>query len=156
MPTTRPMHRLISVMTIPATASPLTNFDAPSSDPKKLISRCSWMRRRLASWWSMAPAFRSPSMANCLPGSESSAKRAATSAMRPEPLVMTMKFTTEITAKIVIPTRIDPPATNSAKPLMTEPAASLPFCPSVRISRVDDTFSDSRITRLTSSRTGNA
>ncbi|KTF06600.1 hypothetical protein MGSAQ_001904 [marine sediment metagenome] len=70
--------------------------------------------------------------------------------------MMTMKFTTEITAKTVIPTRIDPPATKSAKPLMTWPAASLPFCPSVRIRRVEDTFSDSRMTRLTSSSTGKA
>jgi hypothetical protein len=31
---------------------------------------------RFASSWSMAPEFRSPSMASCLPGRESSAKRA--------------------------------------------------------------------------------
>lgn len=40
-PAASPTKRLISVMISPAMASPLTNFDAPSSEPKKLISRCS-------------------------------------------------------------------------------------------------------------------
>ena len=42
----------------------------------------------------MSPAERSASIAICLPGIASRLNRAATSAMRPEPLVMTMKFTT--------------------------------------------------------------
>ena len=42
---------------------------------------------------SISPADRSASIAICLPGMASSEKRAATSAMRPEPLVMTTKFT---------------------------------------------------------------
>lgn len=95
-------------------------------------------------------------MANCLPGSESSAKRAETSAIRPEPFVMTMKFTTEITPKTVSPTSSEPPATNSAKPLMTWPAAVGPFWPCVRIRRVEDTFSDRRISSETKSRIGKA
>ena len=95
-------------------------------------------------------------MASCLPGSESSAKRAETSAIRPEPLVMTMKLTIEITAKTVMPTISEPPATNSENPLMTSPAASGPVWPSVRMSRVDETFSDRRISSEMSSITGKA
>ena len=50
--------------------------------------------RARASASSISPAERSASIAICLPGMASRLKRAATSAMRPEPLVMTMKFTT--------------------------------------------------------------
>ena len=77
----------------PATASPLTNFEAPSSEPKNVVSSCSIRRRSRASAWEIAPAAMSLSMASCLPGIPSSAKRAPTSAIRPAPLVMTMKLT---------------------------------------------------------------
>ena len=43
---------------------------------------------------SMSPALRSASIAICLPGMASRVKRAATSAIRPAPLVMTMKLMT--------------------------------------------------------------
>jgi hypothetical protein len=42
----------------------------------------------------MMPALRSASIAICLPGIASRVKRALTSAMRPAPLVMTMKLIT--------------------------------------------------------------
>jgi hypothetical protein len=84
---------LMKVMRRPAMASPFTNFEAPSMAPKKALSSSSALRRRFASFSSMRPADRSASIAICLPGMASRVKRAATSAMRPEPLVMTMKFT---------------------------------------------------------------
>ena len=49
------------------------------------------------------PADRSASIAICLPGIASRLNRAATSAMRPEPLVMTMKFTTSRIANMIRP-----------------------------------------------------
>ena len=48
-------------------------------------------------------------MAICLPGIESSVKRAETSAMRPEPLVMTTKFTSTSMAKMITPMMKLPP-----------------------------------------------
>jgi len=42
----------------------------------------------------MRPAFRSASIAICLPGIASSVNRAPTSAMRPAPLVITTKLIT--------------------------------------------------------------
>ena len=42
-------------------------------------------------------------MAICLPGMASRVKRAATSAIRPEPLVMTMKLTKTKMAKTITP-----------------------------------------------------
>ncbi len=53
------------------------------------------LRRRRASSSVMSPAARSASVAICLPGMESKVKRAATSAIRPEPLVMTTKLMTK-------------------------------------------------------------
>ena len=71
--------------------------------PKKVDSCSSSLRRRLASSWSIRPDDRSASMAICLPGMESRVKRAATSAMRPEPLVMTTKLTITRMAKTITP-----------------------------------------------------
>jgi hypothetical protein len=56
-------------------------------------------RRRLASFSSIRPAFRSASIAICLPGIASSVKRAPTSAIRSAPLVTTMKLITTRIAK---------------------------------------------------------
>jgi len=52
----------------------------------------------------MMPAPNSASMAICLPGMASNVKRAATSAMRPAPLVMTTKLMITRMAKITMPT----------------------------------------------------
>ena len=108
-------------MSRPAMASPLTNFEAPSSEPKKVVSSCSIRRRSRASAWEMAPAAMSLSMASCLPGMPSSAKRAPTSAMRPAPLVMTMKLTMSSTPKTTRPRKTEPPMMNMAKPSITWP-----------------------------------
>jgi hypothetical protein len=51
----------------------------------------------------MRPADRSASIAICLPGMASRVKRAATSAMRPEPFVMTTKFTITRIVKTIAP-----------------------------------------------------
>ena len=52
---------------------------------------------------SISPAERSASIAICLPGIASRLKRAATSAMRPEPLVITTKFTMTRIANTISP-----------------------------------------------------
>ena len=52
----------------------------------------------------MMPAFRSASIDICLPGMASKVKRAATSATRPAPLVMTMKLMMTRMMKTTIPT----------------------------------------------------
>ena len=57
----------------------------------------------------MLPADSSLSIAICLPGMASRLNRAATSAMRPEPLVMTMKFTTRRMANRIRPITTSPP-----------------------------------------------
>ncbi|KCZ92239.1 hypothetical protein HJO_09394 [Hyphomonas johnsonii MHS-2] len=92
----------------------------------------------------IAPTARSESIASCLPGMASSANRAPTSAMRPAPLVMTMKFTITSTLKTTSPTNRFPPMMNMAKPSMTLPAACVPVWPSPMISFVEETLSASR------------
>ena len=72
---------------------------------------------------SIRPAERSASIAICLPGMASRVKRAATSAMRPEPLVMTTKFTITRMAKTITPMTKLPPITKLPKASMTWPAA---------------------------------
>ena len=62
-------------------------------EPKKALSSSSSLRLVRAVVSSIMPADRSASIAICLPGMASRVKRAATSAMRPEPAVMTLKFT---------------------------------------------------------------
>src|SRR4051812_19995518 len=69
---------LTASTTMPAMASPFTNFIAPSIDPNSCDSRASAARRRRASLWSMWPARSSASIDICLPGIASSVKRAAT------------------------------------------------------------------------------
>ena len=143
-------------MSSPAIASPLTNFDAPSSDPKKVVSSCSSFLRSFASSCVIAPAARSLSIASCLPGIPSRAKRAPTSAIRPAPWVMTMKFTMSRTPKTTSPRKIDPLMMNIAKPSITPPAAPGPVCPSPMISLVDETFRLRRSIRAPSRMVGKA
>jgi flagellar biosynthesis protein FlhA len=61
-------------------------------------------RRRRASGSLMTPAFRSASMAICLPGMASRMNRAATSAILPEPFVITTKLITTRIRKMMKPT----------------------------------------------------
>ena len=61
----------------------------------------------------MMPAFRSASIAICLPGMPSKANRAATSLMRVAPLVITTNWITTMITKMMMPTTIWSPATNS-------------------------------------------
>ena len=128
----------------PAIASPFTNFEAPSSEPRKAASSCSFCRRFFASSWLIAPTARSESMASCLPGMASRAKRAPTSAIRPAPFVITMKFTITSTPNTTRPTNKLPPMMNMAKPWITPPAASVPVWPSPMISLVEETLSARR------------
>src|SRR5271170_4432352 len=83
----------------------------------------------------MRPAFRSASMAICLPGMASSVKRAPTSATRPAPLVTTTNWITTRIRKITRPTTTLPLTTNCPKAFTTLPAS-----PVVRIRRVTDTL----------------
>ena len=110
-----------------ATASPRTNFEAPSIEPKNALSSSSSRRRRCASLSSISPALRSASIAICLPGMASRVKRAPTSAMRVAPLVMTRKLTVIRITNTTIPITKSPLITNCEKPWMTWPAASTPF-----------------------------
>ena len=87
----------------------------------------------------MMPAFRSASIAICLPGIASRVKRAATSATRPAPFVITMNWITIKIVKMTRPTMTEPPTTKLPKLSMT-----LPAYPWSRISRVTDTLSASR------------
>ena len=54
-----------------------------------------------------------------------------------------------------MPTTKLPPTTNWPNAMITWPAASTPSSPCIRISRVDATFSDSRISVSNSSSDGN-
>ncbi len=89
----------------PATASPRTNLEAPSMDPKKSDSWEISSRRAFAVSWSIMPAERSASMAICLPGRASRVKRAITSETRPAPFVTTMKLMIIKMPKTMKPTR---------------------------------------------------
>ena len=135
-------------------ASPRTNLDAPSIEPKKSASCATSARRCLASSCLMRPAFRSASMAICLPGIESKAKRAETSATRPEPLVITTKLMMVIKMKMTTPTVKLPPMRNLPKASITLPAASVPEWPSNNTMREEATFSDKRMSVVTSNRVG--
>ena len=112
--------------------------------PKKVDSCSSSLRRLLASASLIRPAFRSASIAICLPGIESRVKRAATSAMRVEPLVMTTKFTMTRIANTIRPMMKLPCIISWPKALMVWPAASAPSWPWPRIRRVEARFSPSR------------
>ena len=124
--------------------------------PKKPLSSSSSLRRFLAVASSIRPAPRSASIAICLPGMASRWKRAATSAMRPEPLVMTTKFTITRIANTIIPITKLPLITKLPKASMTWPAAAVPSCPFDRISRVEARLSDSRSMVEISKMVGNA
>ena len=100
------------------------------------------------------PDERSASIAICLPGIASRLNRAATSAMRPEPLVMTMKFTTSRIEKMISPITTSPPIRKPPNAATTWPAASGPSLPWERISRVTATFSDRRSSVVSSSSVG--
>ncbi len=80
----------------------------------------------------MMPAFRSASIAICRPGMPSKAKRAATSLMRVAPLVITTNWITTMITKMISPTTILSPATNSPKLFTTPPAASSAFAAGLR------------------------
>ena len=137
-------------------ASPRTNFEAPSMAPKKPDSSSRFLRRRRASFSSIKPAERSASIAICLPGIESRWKRAATSAMRPEPLVMTTKFTITRMVKTMMPMTKLPLMTKLPNAWMTWPAASVPSWPRARIRRVEARLSASRSMVAIKSTVGNA
>jgi hypothetical protein len=102
-PIMMPPTMLIATMRRPAIASPRTNLEAPSMAPKKFDSSSIFLRRSRASFSLMRPEERSASIAICLPGIESRVKRAATSAIRPEPLVITTKFTMTRIANTISP-----------------------------------------------------
>ena len=100
-------------------ASPRTNFEAPSIEPKKELSSSSSRRRSCASLSLIMPAERSASIDICLPGMASRVKRAPTSAMRVAPLVMTMKLTMTRIMKTIRPITKSPLITSCEKPLIT-------------------------------------
>ncbi|MNH02837.1 hypothetical protein D3C79_620830 [compost metagenome] len=130
-PMAMPPMKLTKMITMPAMASPLMNFMAPSNEPYSWLSRSSSLRLARAWAASMAPALRSPSMLICLPGMPSREKRAATSATRSEPLVITMNWTMVTIEKITKPTTRFSPITNSPNEAMISPASAW-----VRISRL--------------------
>ena len=90
MPITIPPTMLIPVIIRPAVASPFTYFVAPSIEPKKLFSSCSFFLLSAASLSVIAPVLRSESIAICLPAMASSVNRAVTSATRSVPLLITI------------------------------------------------------------------
>ena len=124
--------------------------------PKKPTSSSSVLRRRRASASSIRPAERSASIAICLPGMASRWKRAATSAMRPEPLVMTTKFTITRIVNTMMPITKLPLITKLPNASMTWPAAAVPSCPCARIRRVEARLSASRSMVAISSTVGKA
>ncbi len=90
-------------------------------------------------------------MAICLPGMASSTKRAATSLMRPAPLVTTTSWMTSRIRNTTTPTTKLPPTTNCPKVSMT-----LPPVPVSRIRRVEATLRPRRSRVVISSRLGKA
>ena len=75
---------------------------------------------------------------------EDEAKRAATSAIRPEPLVTTIKLTKTNIAKTITPITKLLPMIKPPKALITSPAASGPKEPRDNIRRVEARFSANR------------
>ena len=112
--------------------------------PKKPLSSSSVLLRRRASCSSIRPAERSASIAICLPGMASRWKRAATSAMRPEPLVMTTKFTITRIVNTMMPITKLPLITKLPNASITWPAAAVPSWPCERMRRVEARLSASR------------
>ena len=138
------------MMTMPAIASPLTNFIAPSIEPCSLLSSSSSRRLARASTLSMSPERRSESMDSCLPGIASRVKRAPTSATRSAPLAMTRNCTSVMIRNTTSPTTRLPPATSLPNVSMMWPAS-----PCSRIMRVVATDSARRNSVLISSTLGN-
>ena len=130
-----PPIMLMAVSRSPAVASPFTYFTAPSMEPKKLDSIWILSRLSLASLSSIAPVFKSASMAICFPGMASRVKRAVTSATRSEPLLITMNWIMIKMINTMAPTIKSPPPTNWPKVSTTFP--DVPF---TRIYLVEDTF----------------
>ena len=155
-PMIMPPMMLMKVIRMPAIASPRTNFEAPSIAPKKLLSPSSSLRRLRASSSLIMPAERSASIAICLPGIASSVNRAATSAIRPEPLVTTMKFTMIRMMNTTTPITKLPPITKPPKTWMMLPAASGPSWPWARIRRVVAMLRASRSSVASNSTVGKA
>ncbi len=86
----------------------------------------------------------------------SSMKRAPTSAMRPAPLVITMKLISTRMMKTITPTAKLPPTRKWPKASITLPAASGPVWPCISTTRVEATLSDSRSSVENSSTAGKA
>ena len=107
-------------------------------------------RRLRASSSVIWPAFRSASIAICLPGMASRVKRAATSATRPAPFVMTTNWMTMRIRKMTRPTTTLPPTTKLPNASTTWPAS-----PSSRMSRVTETLIARRNSVVSSSSDGN-
>ena len=124
--------------------------------PKKPLSSSSVLRRSRAAFSSIRPAERSASIAICLPGMASRWKRAATSAMRPEPLVMTTKFTITRIVNTMMPMTKLPLITKLPNASMTWPAAAVPSWPRDRMRRVEARLSASRSMVAISSTVGKA
>ena len=87
--------------------------------PKNALSSSRSLRRCLAVSSSIRPDDKSASIAICLPGIASSEKRAETSAIRPEPFVITTKFTITRIAKTMMPMMKLPLITKPPKASMT-------------------------------------
>ena len=139
-----PPIELMNTISKPAIASPRTNLLAPSMAPKKALSSSRALRRSRACCSLISPEERSASIAICLPGMASKVKRAATSAMRVEPRVMTTKFTITRIANTMMPITNWPPITKLAKAKITSPAACSPEWPPERIRRVEAMLSERR------------
>src|SRR5579883_1001105 len=136
-PMTKPPIRLMAIMIRAAMAS-----QKPASCSTNFL-------RARACCSVMNPAASSESMLICLPGMASSVKRAATSATRPAPLVMTTNWITISTRNITRPMTMLPPTTNWPKDCMTSPAK-----PCIRIRRVAATLMPRRNSVSTSSNDG--
>src|SRR5579859_947449 len=154
MPISMPPITLTKVIRMPATASPRTNFEAPSMAPKKALSPSSSVRRFLAVASSIRPEDRSASIAICLPGMASKVKRAATSAIRVEPLVITTKFTMIRMANTITPMMKLPLITKLANASMTRPAPPVPSWPCARIRRAEARLKARRISVESSNTVG--
>ena len=74
--------------------------------------------------------------------------------MRPEPFVMTMKFTTKRMENTISPITTSPPIRKPPNAATTCPAALSPSLPCDRISRVVATFSDRRSSVVSSNNVG--
>ena len=96
-------------------------------------------RRWRASSSPISPAFRSASIAICLPGIASRLNLAATSLIRSAPLVITTNWMTTSIRKTTRPTTRLLPTTKCPNVAMIFPAS-----PCSRIKRVEATFNDKR------------